>query len=335
MKTIISVVICCYNSSARLPETLKHLALQVVPDDFYWEVIVVDNNSTDNTADVAKALWKEYGEKGPFRVVFEPQPGLSYARRRGVEESKGEFIIFCDDDNWLCSSYIIDVYNILNKDSSIGVVGGWGEAVYTHQPEDWFVEGNFFKRMATGSQGETSGDITLAKGYVYGAGMAASRKLLLDIFNNEIHYLNDRTGSLLLGGGDLEICYLIRIAGYKIWYSDKLKFKHYMPASRMTSEYLAQLSKGKAYSSVLLLPYELVFARHPYINKNFIWLRVLKRRIKSYIQIIISGNPKTELSIVRQRMSKNSLEGSISSLLVNNFKIDARVKTLKNRILDK
>ena len=92
-----SVIVCCYNSAPRLRETLLHLAQQEVTEGFNWEVVLVDNNSTDGTAEVAQSLWAKYGNPVPLRIVKEHTPGLSYARKKGVEESKGELLVFCDD----------------------------------------------------------------------------------------------------------------------------------------------------------------------------------------------------------------------------------------------
>ncbi len=79
----VSIIICCYNSAHRLPKTLAHLKTQVVSQIIPWEVIVVDNASTDGTDQVAKTQWGELPGV-PFRVVNEPRPGLSNARNLGV-----------------------------------------------------------------------------------------------------------------------------------------------------------------------------------------------------------------------------------------------------------
>ena len=59
----ISIIICCYNSAKRLHETLKHLALQQVSDTIHWEVILVNNNSTDATTQIALEIWNGLGQK--------------------------------------------------------------------------------------------------------------------------------------------------------------------------------------------------------------------------------------------------------------------------------
>src|SRR5688572_10602380 len=97
----ISVIICCYNSSSRLPETLKHLANQSVPGKINWELIVVNNASTDNTASVAETEWAKYNLEIPLHVVDQPVPGQSAARDKGYEVASHEYLLYVDDDNWL------------------------------------------------------------------------------------------------------------------------------------------------------------------------------------------------------------------------------------------
>ena len=83
----VSIVVCCYNSAARLPQTLRYLSRQIFQREFPWEVIVVDNASTDGTASVAKLEWARYNTNGSLKVVTENIKGLSAARERGVRES--------------------------------------------------------------------------------------------------------------------------------------------------------------------------------------------------------------------------------------------------------
>src|SRR4051812_3506356 len=102
----VSIIICCYNSSHRLPQTLKYLAHQQLADDIAWEIIVINNASEDDTKEVAIKEWNSYSSKIVLRVIDEPVPGLNNARKRGVEEAKYDIIIFCDDDNWLDKNFI-------------------------------------------------------------------------------------------------------------------------------------------------------------------------------------------------------------------------------------
>ncbi len=116
----ISIVICCFNSEQRLPKVLEHLDRQILIDSIQWEVVVVDNASRDRTSDVAKELWKR--EDVSLKVVFEPNPGLSSARMKGIDESSYDIISYIDDDNWVESGWIQKVYDGMNKDPKIGIL---------------------------------------------------------------------------------------------------------------------------------------------------------------------------------------------------------------------
>ena len=182
----ISVIICCYNSSSRLLQTLFHLSIQKLKIECLVEIIIVDNNSTDNTRKLAYDYWKSYNSSIPFRVVEEKKPGLTFARFRGIKESKYEYLLFCDDDNWLNSMYIQNGFSILEKNSRIGALGGFGKAAFENnvlEPEWFYYYENIY---ALGKQGVTSGDITFQKLYVYGAGMFIRKKALNGIDVNTI-----------------------------------------------------------------------------------------------------------------------------------------------------
>ena len=67
----ISVVVFCYNSEKRIEETLKHIALQKFTRKIEWELIVIDNNSTDGTVSVTDKIWKTFGCDIPFKIISE------------------------------------------------------------------------------------------------------------------------------------------------------------------------------------------------------------------------------------------------------------------------
>jgi glucosyl-dolichyl phosphate glucuronosyltransferase len=92
----ISIVVCTYNRSSLLKQCLASLEKLIVPEGLSQEIIVIDNNSTDNTKDVINAF--KLGTKLNIRYVVEPSQGVSYARNRGVSESRGEAVLFIDDD---------------------------------------------------------------------------------------------------------------------------------------------------------------------------------------------------------------------------------------------
>ncbi len=266
MNTGISVIICCYNSEKKIEQTLLHLAKQSPQPTTSAEVVLVDNNSTDQTVAIAKAIWDRVNVPMPLVVVYEPIAGLSNARKAGIEHSQYDYIIFCDDDNWLDENYLETVIGYFNNDPSIAIIGGTGQAVFEHQKPWWF--DRFCHGYAVGKQLPEEGYLNS----VYGAGMAIRKDVLISkSFNALPLLLSDRKGTELSSGGDSEICLRIRLLGYKILYSEKLGFKHFLTDNRLTWPYLKKLHLGFAHASIFLGLYERALNNNRPLHR-FYWL---------------------------------------------------------------
>jgi len=93
---MITVILCTYNRDVALGKALESVAAQKVLDSVAWEVLVVDNNSKDQTRAVVEDFCRRY--PGRFRYLFEPRPGKSYALNAGIREARGQVLAFIDDD---------------------------------------------------------------------------------------------------------------------------------------------------------------------------------------------------------------------------------------------
>lgn len=255
----VSIIICCFNSAKRLPQTLAHVAAQEVPAHIPWEVIVVDNASTDNTATLALELWLERNGVD-FRVVRQPRPGLSYARETGFETAQFEYVAFVDDDNWICTNWVEQVYTTFQLDEKIGACGGRSIAAFEIPPPYWF--SSHASRYAVGAQANQPGELTSERKSLWGAGLSIRKSAWLDIKHQGFdHLVPDRQGNKLTSGGDTEICYALTIAGWKLWYNPDLVLQHFLPASRLQWSYLRKLVRAIGASSVSLDPY--IFLKYP------------------------------------------------------------------------
>ena len=261
----VTVIICCYNSKQRLKPTLEHLAKQVVPVGFGWNVVLVDNNSTDGTAQFVHTIWNDLDCNVPLKVVHEPQQGLSHARKKGIFEASGEIVIFCDDDNWLFPDYVEKAYKIMRNNPEIGIAAGIGIAVSDIRLPDWL--NDFEKKCyACGQYHDYTGDITFKK-WVWGAGMVIRKLVLLNLYKAGVtHQTTDRNKNSLASGGDREICFWFILSGYKLWYDLDLKFYHYLSEIRLSSEYFKELRIEQQKSSDLILPQYLVAYAYLKIN---------------------------------------------------------------------
>jgi glycosyltransferase involved in cell wall biosynthesis len=253
----VSIVVCCYNSAERLPNTLAHLSAQEVPSDLPWEVIVVNNASTDNTVEVAHKHWSKKTST-PLQAVNESQPGVAHARRKGFAEAKYEIVCFVDDDNWVCPEWISIVSDLMTTHPDVGACGGAGEAVSKMDLPWWFEK--FQSHYAVGPQSVNAGDITLTRGYLWGAGLAIRKSAWSQLLNKGYQpLLTDREGASLSAGGDAELCFALRLTGWRLWYEPRLKFKHLLPSNRLQWSYLRGLYRGFGAAEAVLDAYQ--FAR--------------------------------------------------------------------------
>lgn len=251
----ITLLVCGYNSAGRLPATLEALAALTTPTPpFGVELLVIDNASTDETAAVAA---RELAARRPFfawQVLHEPRAGKSHALALGFACARYGYVCIVDDDNWLASDYLNQAWEIMEANAQIGALGGVGEPVCEVAPPAWFAE--FAPSYAAAPQAPHSGDITRAPGYLYGAGtvvrVAAWQRVRQAGFRS---LLTGRYGSSLASGEDNEMCFAFALAGYRIWYDERLRFRHFIPAQRLTWDYVRRLYEGNAASEVDLRPY--------------------------------------------------------------------------------
>lgn len=238
----VSIVLCCYNSTLRLKPTLEHLANQIVSIHFGCEILLVDNNSSDNTSLFAKEIWLALNSSIPLRIVSEPIAGLSFARSTGVKAAKYDLILFCDDDNWLNEHYVQRSFEIMSANPIIAALGGWSEAALPLEKlPSWFSD--YQLGYAVGRQSSRSGDVT-DKGWLWGAGLVVRKAIFLKAFSRVGSLLMDRKGEHLTSHGDVEICKRIILLGYRLYYSEELFFKHDIPENRLTEVYRNNLFKG-------------------------------------------------------------------------------------------
>jgi len=296
----VSVVICCFNSSKVIEKTLKSIIKQKVPDFIPWEVIIVDNASTDNTTEIIRRYWENHNCLAPLKIVKEKNPGLSNARKTGFENAKYEFMILCDDDNRLDENFIYRVFDLMSRDRMIGALGGQSRAEFEILPKDWFYD--WQNSFAIGRQSESSGNITGLRGYVWGAAMTVRKNawnfLLKSGFKS---ILSDRKGNVLTAGGDTEICYALRNLGWKIWYDEELKFTHYITKERINWKYLRKLFRGFGEASAGLDKYLRFYSNMRGIKKTSLIPGNVRRELRKAISILRKTRYEKLLDINRRR----------------------------------
>ena len=246
----ISVVLCCHNARTRLEPTLTHLLAQSGMTDERWEVIVVDNASTDGTGEFAKAVWQAGGAVTELRVLREEKLGVVNARITGIMAARHEILSFVDDDNWVAPTWCRTILDLMAARPGIGVIGGRSTAV----PEPgaslppWFA--GLAHGYAVGPQAARTGWVEKALPQFYGAGLTARSEALKALVRRGFStMLTGRFGRRLTAGEDSELCYALGLGGLRFWYEDSLRFAHFMPRQRLTEDYARRLFRGLGVAS--------------------------------------------------------------------------------------
>jgi Glycosyltransferases involved in cell wall biogenesis len=271
----LSIAICTYNGAARIHQALEPLINVQLPFD--WELLVIDNNSSDNL----KTATSPYIKRLPIGLIKETRQGLIYARWKAVEVSQFDYLLFCDDDNALNQNYLLRGFEIMEKNPGVGVLAGKGEAVFETSKPDWFERHKNF--YAVGSLGRINGKQEEGD-LVYGAGLIFRREALNKLkslgFQNR---LLGRAGNSLSGGEDLELTWGVMNLGYEYWYDEKLVFQHFIEAHRLSWDYYLKLSKAIALSFPLIESYKV----HRFENAKELKRTLLKNQWRLINRMIL------------------------------------------------
>ena len=327
----ISIIVCCYNSVERLRPTLYHIAHQIVAPDISWEVIIVDNNSSDDTGKFAQEIWDSFKVSVPFKVVLESEPGLMHARNRGLDESGFSYLIFADDDNSLNYNYVNVVHEIFTTNSSVAVCNGDS---FAEIPKDFdlpFWWNDFKSGYAVGIQGTKEGILPSNKHFLWGAGISFRKKALIEMYQGGFqNYLTGRKGKSLTAGEDSEICIGLLLLNYELYYSPRLSLIHHIPLDRINREYLEKQRIGFASCAAILSIYKQVLKKKRQ-NRFIIYLgHCFLMIIKSHVFYILAPE-KCEVKRLKQYfLLKESKELFFSTFFLGRKKYNEIRNTAMN-----
>ena len=238
---LLTIAIPTYNRAAFLRQTLAGISLQVFPRGPF-EVLVIDNNSTDDT----RAVVAEFAEAHPApRLVVETQQGLDHARNRAIAEARGDIIIFADDDILMHPDWLTQLAAPLLNDAArrIGAVGGEVIRVFPDGLPPWVAE--WHAPLAFRSD---AGPLE-AKHSPMGANLAFPKWVFEQL--GPFHTALDRAAGNYFSGGDSEMIRRVRAAGLDVWFAPAAAVQHQMPASRTTFRYAARHAFDSARSRVI------------------------------------------------------------------------------------
>ncbi|WP_262709871.1 glycosyltransferase family 2 protein [Hymenobacter metallicola] len=336
----ITFLICTHNGAKRLADTLRHIAAQQVSKTIVWEVLIVSNASSDNTIEVARDLQHTYNIQVPFRVLDEPVAGKENALIRGFNEAAYENIVIIDDDNWIAPNYLSLVDEIMSAHPEIGVLGAHAEGMFEVTPPAWF--DTFQAVYAVGEQnGGKTGPLPDHEGYLYGAGSVVRKSAWLKLLAHGFRFTTStKRGKIIVSGEDVELGDAMQLAGYKLWYDDRLRFKHYMFKERLTWNYLLRIGQGTASSQLTSIVYYFVFRNPDLTESKF---RYLYNKRLVWLGMQIARQPANVFNAVFRREQEGIISNFETLRLFYNFqtslkqreeavKVFHQVSELRNRL---
>jgi len=169
----ITVLVCTLNGCPRLAKTLNCLAASTLPEGAGWELLVVDNNSTDQTRELVADFCRRF--PGRFRYLFEPQPGKSFALNSGCCEARGDVLAFLDDDTTVEPTWLQNLTHALDGDEWAGAGGRivlrWPPSIPAWLSTDGPYARHYFPAF---DFGETASELKVPP---YGPNMAFRKKM--------------------------------------------------------------------------------------------------------------------------------------------------------------
>jgi len=240
--TRITVILCTHNRARSLAAALESIVTQTLRQNVGWEILVVDNNSSDETRQVVDDFRGRYPER--VRYLFEPQQGISHARNSGVRNARGDILTFIDDDETAEPEWLQNLTANLFGGEWAGA-GGRILPIWTCARPSWLSDDSSLTSapLAMFDAGSEAGELTQSP---FGANMAFRREVfdLCGGFRTDL----GRAGKSLLSGEDSEFGRRVMAAGRRLRYEPSALTYHPVEEYRVKREYFLQwwFNKGRS-----------------------------------------------------------------------------------------
>lgn len=235
---MVSAIISTYNRDRYLPDVLQSLTEQTL-DREHFEIILVNNNSSDNTEKISLQFKADHPEI-QFHYFLETQQGLSYARNRGINESNGDIHVFVDDDAFLCKEYLEEVNTFLTNNPNVDAIGGKILLRFEAEKPKW---ANKYLNPLWAAYDAGDQIIPFPKGqYPIGCNMAFRKDVFDQIGGFNVNL--GRSGKNLAGGEEKDMFMRMFENNMSVHYLPKAYVHHSIPETRTTEEFIQKQALG-------------------------------------------------------------------------------------------
>jgi glycosyltransferase involved in cell wall biosynthesis len=231
----ITVILCTYNRCQSLARALESVAASEFRETVAWEVLVIDNNSKDQTREVVESFCQRY--PGRFRYEMEARQGKSFALNTGIREAKGSILAFMDDDVIVAPAWLPNLTAPLDSSEWAGTGGRILAQKMFSVPEWLSLEGQYSLggMLALFDLGERAEELKCPP---YGTNMAF-HKSVFEKYGGFRTDLGPAPGSEIRHE-DTEFGNRLFAAGERLWYEPSAVVYHAVPENRLTKQFFLQ-----------------------------------------------------------------------------------------------
>ena len=287
-----TIAIPTYNGASRLPKVLEKLKEQTGIENISWEIIIVDNNSSDATAKLVETYQATWLKTVPLKYFFEPEQGAAFARLKAVREAQGEWIGFLDDDNLPEPDWIAAAYSFAQEHPKAGAIGGQIHGEFEVQPPEGFEKIQQF--LAIREHGSNPYIFDAKNIRLPPAAALVVRKQAWVESVPDRPRLTGKLPGLLIQGDDYEPLLYMYKAGWEIWYNPAMHADHQIPHWRLERDYLLSIARGCG-----LATYQLRIINAKPAEKPVIFIRTILGNLRRVLKLAIEyrGKVRNDLFI--------------------------------------
>ena len=282
-----SVIVCTHNRAAILTDCVDSLLNQTI-DKSRFEIIIVDNNSTDGTKEIATDFCKKHSN---IKYMQEKTVGYSATRNCGWKNATGDIIAYIDDDEIAAPGWLESIEKAFQIEEKPDIIGGIYLIKYDVTPPGWFIES-----MGGTNKNRQKGILNQRKDCYLAGGNIAFKKEVLEKLNGFSDDFNMKNGFLMMGE-DTDICQRAKNAEFQLFYDPDIKIYHRMNQNN----YDIEIRKQKAVKIGMAARF--VLGRLPFFSHYFKYSTYFSMILADTLNSIFSKKITTKSIILKEKIA--------------------------------
>jgi len=234
----VTVAICTWNRALLLRKTLEQFLQTESPTGAQWHLIVVDNNSSDDTASIVDS----FQGKLPIEYALERKQGLSHARNHAISLAESDYLLFTDDDVLVARDWLVRYVEAFRRFPDLVYAGGTINPWYAEVPPAWVTDGIDLLEgpFAIRQFGPEAREL-MPHEEIFGANMAYRTDLLR---RYQFDVTLGHQGSNIVLGEENDMAMRLKRDGHKGYWVGNASVQHFIPVERLTEAYIRKYFRG-------------------------------------------------------------------------------------------